>query len=870
MNRANALRLVLLASALVWVSGCRQEDPLVAQVEPAGSVRVVAVLPRSLPLDAMARVDASATPARAAPAITASLASAESLPWQGLLRSLPSGAGTTVGARVLDVTGAVLAQVEVPAVELERHHAALVVLVPRATDTEAASTAPIIDAVVASRASVSPGAVLKLRALARSAEASESLTYGWHASSGSFANATAVDAEWTAPLRRGAVNLTLEVTSARGAVSTLRFSVDVELAGLGAAEHAASLNHAPVLTELGANPVSQARVGVPVVLQAVGVDDDGDALTFAWTSTCEGTFERTDSAVTRFTPRAAPAAACDNCRLTLRVSDGFGAQRERTLDLCVTNPLPPSITSASQSEEDATAGRPVHLSATATDPQGESLTFAWTTNAGLMGNAVRAGESGSADWVALSCLPADAAPVITLTVTNASGLSATREFAVAWGDSLCGAFPPCAATLDNSTVTLTADCTTEQTVWIPDGFTFDGAGHVLTAVDARERGFRGAVLSSLGTTAHVRAVTVEARGLSELVCDGGAARLRGILFEGASGSIVDSAVLDVNQKEGEGGCQEGVGIDVRNVPNAESVTKVEVLRNRVARYQKAGIAGTGRVELTLEGNQVEGGGPVSFIARNGIQLSDGATGRVVGNRVTGNAYTGATATGSGILVAGGPYYGLALCEDVVISDNTLEDNDVGINLSQGVVGGGPLSQSTRLQVTRNTVTHVGPVVTNGYPYQAGISDLGGANLISQNRVSGPGYAPETQSGATFEVDVVAGTAERLGFVTPGREARVGQCSEAVVVQSQDSLGNLSALTAPSLVVEVTGAAAEGVELYADAKCTVALVASDAGWALTLEGAQQEATLFFNAAQAGALTLKATGAGASGTQTHTVR
>jgi len=868
MNRANALRLALLASALVTATGCHQEDPPGAQVEPAGSVRVVAVLPRSLPLDAVARVDVSATPARAT-AVTASLASSQSLSWQGLLRGLRSGAGTAVGARVLDATGAVLAQVEVPAVELPRHHAALVVLVPRETDAEAVSTAPLIDAVVVSRASVSPGAALKLRALARSAGASESLTYAWRASSGAFADATAVEAEWTAPLRRGAVYLTLEVTNARGAVSMLRFSVDVELAGGGDLEHTASLNHAPVLTELGAHPVSQARVGVPVALQAVGVDDDGDALTFAWSSTCEGTFERTDAAVTRFTPRVAPAAACDNCQLTLRVSDGFGTPREHSLDLCVTNPLPPSITQASQSAEDASAGQPVRLSATANDPQGEPLTFVWTTNAGLLGNAVRAGDSGSADWVALSCLPAAAAPVITLTVTNASGLSATREFAVAWGDSLCGEYPPCAATLDDSTVTLTADCTTEQTVWIPDGYTLDGAEHVLTAVDARERGFRGAVLSSLGTTAHVRAVTVAARGLSELVCDGGSARLRGILFEGASGSIVDSVVLDVNQKAGEGGCQEGVGIEVRNAVDAESVVKVEVLRNRVERYQKAGIVGTGKVELSLEDNRVDGGGPVPFIARNGIQLSDGATGRMVGNTVKGNAYTGDTATGSGILIAGGPYYGMALCEDVVIFENTLEDNDVGINLSQGAANGGPPPTSTRLQVTRNRVTHAGPV-TNGYPYQAGISDLGGANLISQNRVDGPGYARDTQPGVTFDVDVVAGAAARLDFVTPEREARVGQCSEAVVVQSQDALGNLSALTAPSLVLEATGAAALAVGLYADSACTQALVPSGAGWALALTGAQKEATLYFHATQVGDLTLTAMGDGASGTQAHTVR
>lgn len=42
------------------------------------------------------------------------------------------------------------------------------------------------------------------------------------------------------------------------------------------------------------------------------------------------------------------------------------------------------------------------------------------------------------------------------------------------------------------------------------------------------------------------------------------ARLRGILFDGAAGSITHNTVTNINQ--GASGCQEGNGIEVRNGP----------------------------------------------------------------------------------------------------------------------------------------------------------------------------------------------------------------------------------------------------------------------------------------------------------------
>jgi hypothetical protein len=862
MYRADTTRLALLAGALVVATaGCKLEEPPGVNLEPSASARVVVALPRSLNVASVASVRASVTPADGS-AVTQEL-SGGGTRWWGLVRGVPSGGEATLRATVLDAQGAEVARGEVARVALARFRSSLVVLVPRAPSTgePAGNAAPFIDAVVASDAVARPGVALALRAVASDPNPGEALTYAWRATGGSFSDATVAAPVWTAPAEQGAVTLTLRVTDARGAEATLDLSLTV--GGEDAAR--AAFNRWPSLTELVARPAPEVSEGSPVALQATGVDDDGDALTYAWGASCEGTFDDAAAARASFTPTALPAGACNNCRLTLSVSDGFGGQREGTVDLCVVRKLPPTLVSTSQSAAEARAAELVRLSATAQDPQGEPLTFAWTADTGLLGEPMRAGGSGEVDWTALSCLPADVVPTVRLTVTNASGLSVTHTFTVRWEDRRCGRFPPCAATLANTTVTLGADCETESTVFIPDGHTFDGAGRVLTAVDPEGGRFLGAVLRNRGTTAHVRDVRVAARGLADAgPCDGGQDALSGIRLENASGSVTDSEVVDLFQQGSRGGCQEGTAIEVRNTVNPERV-RVDVLRNRAERYQKNGVVVVGQVDATVEGNTLEGGGPLAIIARNGIQVGSGATGRVTGNTVRGHSYTGDSTVASGILVTGGPFYRAPLSKDVVIRGNTLEDNDVGIYLSQPSADGlGPPPEPTGIQVVENRLSS--GAVTNGIPYQAAVSDYGGANVISRNGIEGAGYDRATLPGGTFDVDVLAGSASQVAFVTPARRAAVGACSEALVVQSQDAGGNLSALASSALVVESESA---GVAFYGDAACTTELPASGAGRALMLAAPHQEAVFYFRAAQAGAVTVTVTGSGVSASQAQAV-
>lgn len=155
----------------------------------------------------------------------------------------------------------------------------------------------------------------------------------------------------------------------------------------------------------------------------------------------------------------------------------------------------------------------------------------------------------------------------------------------------------CTLTTVGSTMTLDGDCTSDATIFIPDSMTLDGDGHTITAVDPPGGHFLGAVVRNAGSTAHVTNLTVTTSGLAN-VCDAAGNRLRGILFESASGTITNNTVHNVNQ--GASGCQEGNGIEVRNPPfdgTHPSTKTVTITGNVVTKYQKTGIVANGDVEV---------------------------------------------------------------------------------------------------------------------------------------------------------------------------------------------------------------------------------------------------------------------------------
>lgn len=306
----------------------------------------------------------------------------------------------------------------------------------------------------------------------------------------------------------------------------------------------------------------------------------------------------------------------------------------------------------------------------------------------------------------------------------------------------------CTFSNSGSTMTLDADCTTDTSIVVPDGFTLDGAGHTITAVDPAGGHFVGGVVQNGGAKANVTNLEITTSGLAG-TCDGGANRLRGVLFEGASGSITNNTISNINQGPANG-CQEGNAIEVRNL-GAPAAVAVVIDQNTVTGYQKTGIVTNGNIVATITDNIVDdSGGPSGVIARNGIQVGYGATGMVKRNTVTGNSYTGTSTVSGGILVVGGPGYGGDFCRNVQIVQNRVEGADVGVYVSQYEADFGAPATATNIKVVNNVISKAS--VTNGLVYQAGVSDVGNNDKIITNRISGAGYDPATLAGSTYAVD----------------------------------------------------------------------------------------------------------------------
>lgn len=163
----------------------------------------------------------------------------------------------------------------------------------------------------------------------------------------------------------------------------------------------------------------------------------------------------------------------------------------------------------------------------------------------------------------------------------------------------------CSFVVSGTTMMLQGDCTADSGIGVPNGFTLNGNNLVLTLVDPPGGHFKGAGVFDLGPVANVINLTITTSNLMN-VCDGGVDRLRGILFEGASGRISNNNVLNINQ--GASGCQESNAIEVRNAPfdgTHPNTQTVEITMNTITGYQKTGIVDYGAGN-TVTNNKVRG------------------------------------------------------------------------------------------------------------------------------------------------------------------------------------------------------------------------------------------------------------------------
>ncbi|AEI62048.1 right-handed parallel beta-helix repeat-containing protein [Corallococcus macrosporus] len=408
----------------------------------------------------------------------------------------------------------------------------------------------------------------------------------------------------------------------------------------------------------------------------------------------------------------------------------------------------------------------------------------------------------------------------------------------------CG-YIPCPVIENGNVLTLAGNCATYSTLRIPDGYVLDGAGHFVIALDPPGDHFKGPIARNCGSSAFYMNLRLMLMGLSD-VCDTGDDALAGIRFDDATGSVINTQVFNIRQGDGTGGCQEGTGILIRNQDPSSPTRFVGVYGNVLLGYQKAGVVATGNVVVDITNNRLVGSGPIGNVAQSGIQVGLGATGSIVNNLISGHSFTG-EGVASGILVYGGPLYGGPLSSDVLIQGNHLFNNDIGVYLSQGNEDQSPPAVLTNNQVVDNVLHSDG--VTNGYVYQAGISDLGTGNVIHSNVITGAGYDPATLPGSTFAVDVLAGPVASLAFLNPPRQAFQGLCSGPLIVQTQDANGNLAVPTTTGFNITAAGPASPGIQFHTDPAC-----AGPAVTTLDLANPQAQGRFYFRATTPGSVTV----------------
>jgi len=261
------------------------------------------------------------------------------------------------------------------------------------------------------------------------------------------------------------------------------------------------------------------------------------------------------------------------------------------------------------------------------------------------------------------------------------------------------------------TWTLNADCATTTGVVVPDGYTFDLNKHTVTGTGD----FQGGIVTNDGTEMHVTNGTIAGPETGNALSLAG--RLRGVLFEGASGSATMLNVLNIHR--GPTGSQEGNAIEVRNAPfdgTHPNIQVVTVAHNVIADYQKSGIVANGDVDVLVEHNDVRASAAQAVLAANTVQLGFGATGAVQNNKLDGNQWLGASNfAATAILVFE--------AQSVNIDNNLVRGNsDVGVF---AIADSGVYEH--------NDVRDFGDDGPHG---DFGIADLGFGNTFDFNKVCG--------------------------------------------------------------------------------------------------------------------------------------
>ena len=152
-------------------------------------------------------------------------------------------------------------------------------------------------------------------------------------------------------------------------------------------EKAPPENHSPAASCSADKSMVYLGSGDTVTISATASDPDNDPLTYTWTST--GGRVDGDGPQVRWLSAGAPVGSYT---VTLHVDDGRGGAANCSTNIRVEpKPNHPPTIACSADRSSVFAGKRVHISCKANDPDGDPLTYAWRANAGrITGNGPEA------------------------------------------------------------------------------------------------------------------------------------------------------------------------------------------------------------------------------------------------------------------------------------------------------------------------------------------------------------------------------------------------------------------------------------------------------------------------------------------------
>jgi len=450
------MKSVLLFAVVLAAAGCsRTGAPEEKTVGPAGSARFVIAVHqkqqnqqvRLLEAEDVTRVevtlDAFDVEPNAIPLVK------DGTLWIGTMESIRAGTGRRFHAEAFDASDEKIYEGEVSGITIVDGETVQVNILAQQVNRPPPleNEAPIIDSLVVSNPAVEPNGVITLRATAHDPNPGDTLTYEWTATDGTFSDPSSLNSTWTAPATAGRSTLTLTVTDQLDVAAAISFNIRVERVGRGTAEVFVSFNTWPEVTSINASS-TQVRVGQTITTSVTTYDPDATAgsLAYSWSASCDGVWADGNSANARFTPTRSPSdTTCNNCQLTVTVTDGKGGVNTGKLALCVANitepSYPPQIASAYQSSKTVKEGNVVTLRVNATDTRSRRLTFRWSTNMGTLGIPATntAGTTGEVRWTTPSCLRSGMTPTVSVRVYAEStpDLYTDHSFTFTWNGKFC-------------------------------------------------------------------------------------------------------------------------------------------------------------------------------------------------------------------------------------------------------------------------------------------------------------------------------------------------------------------------------------------------------------------------------------------------